>query len=105
LTDGSTYAKYWTAFNYASPPFGNGNLYLPTDLPSSDFTLPLTLGTTPVDCSDAISKGYSLDYDLNGDCRVNFKDFAMIDFEDLTLFAEAWLDCFDPADAGCAKQW
>jgi hypothetical protein len=105
LADYSTYAKYWTAFNYASPPFGSGNLYLPTDLPSSDFTLPLTLGTTPVDCNDAISKGHSLYYDLNGDCRVNFRDFVTINFEELASFAEAWLDCFDPADASCTKQW
>jgi hypothetical protein len=105
LTDYSTYAEYWTRFNYAAYPFGSGTLYLPTDLPSSDFTLPLTLGTTPVDCSDAISKGYSLYYDSNGDCRVNFMDFVTINFDELASFAEAWLDCFDPADASCTKQW
>jgi len=109
LTNGSTYAKTWARFNYTlPPPYDNESLYLTTDPHSSDFTLPLTLGTTPVDCSDAISKGYSLDYDLNNDCRVNFKDFAMIDFEDLedlALFAAAWLDCFDPADPACTKQW
>jgi len=108
LTDGSSYARLWAPFNYASPPFGNGNLYLPTDSPSSDFTLPLILGTTPVDCNDAINKGYDLSYDLNDDCRVNFRDFAMIDFEDfeeLAQFVAVWLDCIDPADTTCAKPW
>lgn len=109
LTDGSTYARTWARFNYAYYYlYGNENLYLSTDPHSSHFTLPLTLGTTPVDCDDAISKGYSLDYDLNDDCRVNFKDFAMagfIDFENLAPFIEAWLDCFDPVDTACTKQW
>jgi hypothetical protein len=107
LTDGSTYARTWARFNYQAPaPFGDGtSLYLTTAPQSSDFILPLTLGTIPVDCSDAISKGYSLDYDFNSDCWVNFKDFAMIEIEELASFADAWLSCFDPANAACTKQW
>ena len=106
LTDGSPYARTWARFNYAfAPLYGNENLYSPTDPHWSDFNLPMTLGTVPIDCNDAIGKGYSLDYDLNGDCRVNFKDFAMIDFGDLAEFVEEWLDCFDPADAICDKPW
>jgi hypothetical protein len=109
LTDGSTYARTWARFNYAFYYLdGNENLYSPTSLHWSDFTLPMTLGVTPIDCSDAIGKGYSLEYDLNDDCRINFKDFAIagfIDFEELAPFAEAWLDCFDPADSACEKLW
>ncbi len=107
LTDGSTYARTWARFNYQAPaPFGDGtSLYLTTAPQSSDFTLPMPLDTTPADCNEAISRGYSLYYDFNSDCWVNFRDFAMIGIEEIASFAEAWLDCFDPAYASCTPQW
>ena len=57
-----------------------------------------TASQGPQTCDEAILLGYSLlDMDLNGDCRVNLKDFAMI--------AADWLRCVKPEDPACEKPW
>ena len=52
--------------------------------------------TVPTDCAAAIQEGYTLANDFNHDCRVNLLDFTQIDFDDLALFVESWLNCMDP---------
>jgi len=44
-------------------------------------------------CSDVIAYGYGLAGDINEDCYVNF--------EDLKLFLEDWLNCNNPEDPNC----
>ena len=51
----------------------------------------------PRNCNEAISRGYQLDADLNGDCRVNFADFAEL--------AANWIVCNTPGGTGCIKNW
>jgi WD40 repeat protein len=51
----------------------------------------------PVNCADAIGKGYAPAYDLNSDCKVNFGDFAIV--------AQDWFECIDPANTGCSTPW
>jgi len=55
------------------------------------------VAVVPVDCADAIAKGYGLVTDLNDDCYVNWSDF--------TLFAQNWLRCTDPQDQNCERPW
>jgi hypothetical protein len=55
------------------------------------------IDTTPVNCSDALAKGYKLGGDLNSDCAVDFKD--------LNLLVGQWLNCVVPGDAGCSQPW
>lgn len=55
------------------------------------------IDTTPVNCADALKKGYKLDGDLNNDCTVDFKD--------LNLLAGQWLNCVVPGAAGCTQPW
>jgi hypothetical protein len=49
--------------------------------------------TTPQNCQELISAGGKLSGDINGDCKVNFADFAKM--------AEQWLWCNDPLSSGC----
>ena len=42
----------------------------------------------PVNCDAVYNFGYGLDMDFNEDCYVDFKDLA--------IFAQSWLDCNDP---------
>jgi len=53
--------------------------------------------STPVNCADAIGKGYSLSYDLDNDCRINLSDFALI--------AAKWFECIDPVNSKCSTPW
>ena len=54
--------------------------------------------TTASDCIDIQLYGMSLASDLNADCNVNFKDFA--------VFADTWLDtCNNPEDKSCVDTW
>jgi hypothetical protein len=50
-----------------------------------------------LDCNTVRSFGYKLDSDLSGDCYVNFKDLA--------LFAQEWLECIDPINQNCTHPW
>lgn len=50
-----------------------------------------------LDCNTVRSFGYKLDSDLSGDCYVNFKDLA--------LFAQEWLECIDPINPNCIHPW
>ncbi|MHB0945666.1 MAG: hypothetical protein ACYC3B_00665 [Sedimentisphaerales bacterium] len=47
----------------------------------------------PADCTEAKEWGLKAASDLNGDCRVNFTDFAE--------FAQSWMQCMNPQDANC----
>ena len=49
----------------------------------------------PYVCGD--SGNQYLDYDYNEDCYVNLGDFA--------VFAQAWLQCTDPAEPSCDTYW
>jgi len=47
-------------------------------------------------CEDVIAYGFGLASDLNGDCYVNFAD--------LKLFLEDWLNCNNPEDPNCVME-
>ncbi|HBR19001.1 MAG: hypothetical protein A2Y13_00670 [Planctomycetes bacterium GWC2_45_44] len=49
------------------------------------------------DCGQAIGFGYGLAGDVNGDCYVNFEDYAD--------FARTWFDCMDPENPICNHPW
>lgn len=51
----------------------------------------------PADCAEAISSGYGLRGDVNGDCSVNL--------EDLFELIQSWLICVDPQDILCDRPW
>jgi hypothetical protein len=53
---------------------------------------------TPRNCADAIALGYGFKTDLNGDCRVDFVDFAL-------FMQQIWGRCMDPANAACEHPW
>lgn len=49
-------------------------------------------------CEDMINFGTPLDADLNGDCKVDFSDFA--------IFGQSWLDtCNEPGNGSCIENW
>jgi len=54
-------------------------------------------GYDPASCAEAISQGYTLFSDFNGDCKVDFADTALMSLE--------WLRCMDPADETCETPW
>ncbi|MDO8302813.1 MAG: hypothetical protein Q7T18_06205, partial [Sedimentisphaerales bacterium] len=49
----------------------------------------------PTACGD-VNTNY-LTGDFNSDCKVNFKDFAVM--------AQSWIKCTDPLNAGCDAYW
>ena len=55
--------------------------------------------TSPMNCDEARDMGYvvNINADINKDCRYDFYDFALI--------AQDWMECVDPAVAGCSKPW
>ena len=48
-------------------------------------------------CADIMAKGWTDQTDLNLDCYVDLKDFA--------LFAQMWLECIDPLNELCDHPW
>ncbi len=94
-----------------------------------------TIGTAlpvPTNCEEVQTDGYGLTSDISGDCYVNYKDFAtiadywlntecdlyddcggadfeptdgIVNFSDLSIFAEQWMWCNDPEGAGCIENW
>jgi hypothetical protein len=84
-----------------------------------------------INCQQVQILGYRLDADLNGDCRIDLPDLALlvdqwlsispeavapnyspdlivnnnIDFADFAAMAEQWLICNDPENAGCIVNW
>jgi hypothetical protein len=46
-----------------------------------------------VNCEQVWSMGQGMEGDLNKDCHVDFKDVG--------VFSEDWLNCNDPAPGGC----
>jgi hypothetical protein len=55
------------------------------------------LEVLPYTCESVIAAGFGSDADVNGDCNVNFNDFAIL--------AEHWMECNDPDDNSCTKNW
>lgn len=51
----------------------------------------------PSSCAEAIERGLGLEGDLDGDCDVDFFDYA--------IFASEWLLCNDPANPNCVDNW
>ena len=51
----------------------------------------------PMTCQQALERGFHQEGDLNGDCRVNLEDFAII--------AQEWANCFDPENELCDHPW
>lgn len=49
------------------------------------------------DCQDVLDNNLGYPMDLNSDCYVNF--------EDLSVLAQQWLWCNDPADSNCTPTW
>jgi hypothetical protein len=49
------------------------------------------------DCQAVQDAGFGIESDLNGDCEVNFLDFV--------LLAENWLNCNNPHDVNCTRNW
>jgi hypothetical protein len=117
---------YWRSLGAFS-----GSLTLPA---YSITTIHLTGTSSPVlpDCTAVQTAGYGLTSDIDGDCYVNFKDFAIIadywlsdcswlnnycdgadlkpmdgdvDFSDLGTFVQQWLWCNNPDDPGCEHNW
>ncbi len=54
--------------------------------------------TPPADCADAKAMGYSLEYDYNGNCKVDLEDISQ-------KLMTNWLDCIVPGEAGCSQPW
>jgi hypothetical protein len=51
----------------------------------------------PETCAEALVMGYSMDSDVNGDCKVNLSDLAAL--------SNDWLRTFDPAEASHETPW
>lgn len=51
----------------------------------------------PQTCQETIERGYGDVADINGDCKVNFLDFAD--------FAIDWMICNDPEEEACLQNW
>lgn len=51
----------------------------------------------PTNCAETLAQGYTIDYDLNDDCKVDLEDFSII--------ADEWFDCIVPGEAGCDQPW
>jgi hypothetical protein len=51
----------------------------------------------PKDCNEVKARGMTLPGDLNGDCQVDFYDYA--------IFASEWRLCDNPGGAGCGQNW
>jgi len=51
----------------------------------------------PKDCAEVKARGMTLPGDLNGDCQVDFYDYA--------IFASEWRLCDNPGGAGCGPNW
>jgi hypothetical protein len=51
----------------------------------------------PSNCAEAIERGLGLKGDLDGDCDVDFYDYA--------IFASEWLKCDDPSNPNCTANW
>jgi hypothetical protein len=88
---------YLSVDSSSSPSFGT---YAGTAVfggPVADQTVMAILPIGPRSCQDVIQGGYQLPLDLNGDCHVDFADFAIL--------ASGWLSCNDPADAACTPNW
>ena len=75
-----------------------------SDINGDDITVPMNFGAAIVKiaainpddvwvCEDIVANGQAMAGDLNGDCYVNFEDFAM--------FALDWAKCDDPQNENC----
>jgi hypothetical protein len=51
----------------------------------------------PSSCAEKIERGLGLKGDLDGDCDVDFYDYA--------IFASEWLKCDDPSNPNCTANW
>ncbi len=113
--------------------YGAGSLMLPARSITtiSNATLSISSGTL-ANCDSVLVTGHGLTSDISGDCYVNYKDLKAItdywlntecdlygdcegaDFEptdgvvnflDLSTFAEQWLLCNNPEDPNCLPNW
>jgi hypothetical protein len=51
----------------------------------------------PKDCAEVKARGMTLPGDFNGDCQVDFYDYA--------IFASEWRLCDNPGGSGCSPNW
>ena len=51
----------------------------------------------PKDCADVWARGLGMKGDFNGDCKVDFYDYA--------VFATEWRTCNTPGGSGCGQNW
>jgi len=118
---------------YIGPFYEAGSLTLPAQSITtiSNATLSISSGTL-ANCDTVLVTGHGLTSDIYPDCYVNYKDLKIItdywlntecdlygdcegadfeptngkvDFFDFARFAEQWLLCNDPKDAGCIHNW
>jgi hypothetical protein len=119
----SSATEHWA---YIGPFYEGDSLMLPP------FSITTISNAAIPNCDSALVAGYGLTSDISGDCCVNYEDLKIItdywlntecglygdcegaDFEptngivnffDLSTFAEQWLWCNDPEDAGCIENW
>lgn len=64
---------------------------------SADRVLAHYAAWQPKNCIEAVARGYKIATDLNGDCKIDFKDFA--------IFASNWTRCNQPGGANCSPNW
>ena len=57
----------------------------------------LVLDGCPENCLEVQDMNYGLSADLDNDCRVDFRDFALI--------AEKWSQCNEPDKPECLENW
>jgi hypothetical protein len=87
------YREVGTSSGISLTDLGSGTYRLTDTLQRFDVVIYRLTGT-PLTCVQAIAQnGASLKGDLNGDCYVNMKDFAIL--------AEGWLQCINLQNASC----
>lgn len=88
---GAATISFKTTVRFGKPAMGGWNEWAYAYGQFDDFEIYDNRPYTPANCNDSLS--YHLKADINKDCKVDFKDFA--------LFAEGWSKCTDPTDSNC----
>lgn len=72
----------------------DGQLNIANNSTSQPYYNWLEIAPAPFEsCQSIVDAGFNYSADINDDCYINFKDFA--------LFVDSWLTCNNPADANC----
>jgi hypothetical protein len=68
-----------------------------TDLNANDNLALLAQMSSPGNCSEVIAAGHRLAGDIDGDCRIDLNDIAVL--------VVNWLACNDPKNGSCIPNW